>query len=290
MYLPDLFNRIGLFQHLGGFVDKDGEKRTTQINEFLLHATSFVLSLYRINYLNDICVKHFNTQKANLNLNDESRILFTSPQMVEMITLVPSCFTSLCVMQDKIFPMLDYVLQIKSPPQSFHAVCNKIKQMKLRKDVADITDAYWKDIGKRTRDYRDVGQHFYSLVAHSYYQIYPKEKTVVLLPDNPNEKSYHKFTYTQQQDCTEFLTESFNKLHKFIEDILELTGFPKKNLQFRFNMGAAPKVLQEGIRETMVLAFYDDKATLGIEIGHTEERKIYVRGIGNWENKESTKQ
>lgn len=283
MFLPDVFNRIGVYQRLGGFVEKYGDKRKTQINEFLLHATSLILSLYRIKYLNDLCIEQFSKEKKNLTITKESRILFTSPAMVEMISLMPACFSSLCVMQDKIFPMFDEILGVKNPSQSFHSVQSKLPTYVLKKEIVELTSIYWKTIGKITREYRDVGQHFYNLVSHSYFQTSPEEKPIVLLPDNPDAKSYHKFTYEKVIDCSAFLTQAFNELHAYIEKMLELNDFEKRNLTFRFNMEPAKELVQ-GVKETLVLALYDEKGEVGIEVGHLGDGRIYLRSVGNWES------
>src|SRR5947209_9851897 len=117
MYYSHLFNSNNLLQHLGSYVNK---QRNSNSDEFLFHATIVIMSLYKIQALNDFCLSQMQPVKEQLAVKDD-KIIVWSPTVVELLTLIPPVLTSLVVMQNKIFPLLLPAADYKqSPPSSFH--------------------------------------------------------------------------------------------------------------------------------------------------------------------------
>src|SRR5437588_6528682 len=195
MYIADLFNSNNLLQHFGSYVNK---QRNSNSDEFLFHATIPLMSLFKIRMLHAFCLSQMQTAKEHLTVKDD-RIIFLSPTMVELLTLIPPSLASLVVMQNKIFPLLQPVVPFKqSPPSSFREAVNSIHKYNLPKPVMQKTLSYWHNGGLTVRQYRDIAEHHYYLLAQSYYQFTPDEKVLIYLPDDPNQKSHKKYIFDKK--------------------------------------------------------------------------------------------
>lgn len=270
MFFADLFNSNNLLHHLGSYVNK---QRTSNSDEFLFHATIVIMSLYKIKALNDFCFSQMQPVKKQLTVKDD-KIIVWSPTVVELLTLIPPMLTSLIVMQNKIFPLLLPAAGYKqSPPSSFREAVNNIHKYNLPKPVMQKTLSYWHNGGLTIRQYRDIAEHHYYLLARTYYQLTPGEKVLIYLPDDPNEKSHSKYTFNKKIDGIEYLEQAFIALCQYIDAVLSDVGFPSEPIQQPFNPMQID--VEEGVKKTLGVVLYDTTGQVGMEYGQIEDRHLF---------------
>ena len=229
----------------------------------------------KIRALNAFCLSQMQTAREHLTVKDD-RIIFLSPTMVELLTLIPPSLASLVVMQNKIFPLLQPVVPFKqSPPSSFREAVNSIHKYNLPKPVMQKTLSYWHNGGLTVRQYRDIAEHHYYLLAQSYYQFTPDEKVLIYLPDDPNQKSHKKYTFDKKVDCIAYLEQSFLALCQYVDAVLSDLGFAQEPIPQTIN--ETEIVLEEGVQKTLGVMFSDTAGQVGLEFGQTEERHLYFR-------------
>jgi len=283
MYFADLFNSNILLQHFSSYVNK---QKNINSDEFLFHATILIMGIYKIRALNDVCLQQMQTAKKDLTLKDD-KVFIWSPPMVELLTLIPPSLSSLVIMQNKIFPLLQPVVGFKqSPPSSFRDAVKSIHIYNLSKSVMQKTLSYWQNGGLTIRQYRDIAEHHYYLLAHSYYQFMPVEKILIYLPDDPNQKNHAKYTFEKKIECIDYLEQSFFALCQYVDAIFSDLGFPKEALTQSLNPTQID--LEEGVRKTLGVMFHDTDGQVGLELGQTEERRIFIRSFDQRKNSSST--
>lgn len=279
MYFANLFNDNDLLQHFGSYVKK---QKNSNSDEFLFHATILIMGMYKIRGLNEVCVRQMQTIKKDLTVKDDA-IFIWSPPMVELLTLIPSLLSSLVIMQNKIFPLLQPVVGFKqSPPSSFRDAMKSIQIYNLPKPVKEETLTYWQNGGLAVRQYRDIAEHHYDLLARSYYQFTPVEKILIYLPDDPSQKNHKKYTFEKKIECIEYLEQSFLALCQYVDTVLSNLGFASEEIPQTLNPTQID--LEEGARKTLGVMFHDTDGQVGLEMGQTEERKIFVRSFDKRKN------
>lgn len=274
MYFADLFNSNNLLQHLGGYVKKLSQSNSNS-DEFLFHATILVMSIYKIRALNALCLRQMQTVKEQLTVKDDT-ISVWSPTMVELLTLIPSSLSSLVVMQNKIFPLiLPAAGFTQSPPSSFREAVKSIQKYNLPEPVKQKTLSYSENGGLAARQYRDIAEHHYYLLARTYYQFTPVEKVLIYLPDDPNQKNHTKYTFNKKIDCIAYLEQSFLELCQYVDAVLSDLGFAREPIPQPINPTQIDTV--EGVRKTLGVMFNDTDGQVGLEFGQTEERRIFFK-------------
>ena len=274
MYFADLFNGNNLLQHLGGYVNKQGQSNSN-IDEFLFHATILLMGLYKIRALNTLSVRQMQPVKEQLTVKDE-RIIVWSPTMVELLTLIPPSLISLVVMQNKIFPLILPALGFKqTPPSSFHDAMKHLDIYNLPRPVKQKTLSYWQKGGKAARQYRDIAEHHYYLLARTYYQFTPVEKVLIYLPDDPNQKNHTKYTFDKKIDCIDYLEQAFLTLCQYVDAILSDVGFASEPVPQPLNPTQID--VEEGVRKTLGVMFNDTDGQVGLEYGQIEDRHLFFR-------------
>jgi len=93
-------------------------------------------------------------------------------------------------------------------------------------EIQGIVKEYWKSNGELIRKYRNIEQHIFNLVIHSYFQINPKEKLLIVLPDNPedqpqNYKYHNRFAY-------DFFKLAFRGFNFFVEKMAKALKFEEQ--------------------------------------------------------------
>lgn len=278
MYIADLLNRNNLLQHFGSFVNKNKGKNS---DEFLFHASTIAMCILRIHFLNALCITQMGAVKENLTIKDDTIVLW-SPTLVELLSLVPMSLASLVVMQNKIFPLLQNFLGLKqSPPSSLNEIMKSLHKYNLPQK----TVSYWNKSGLGARKYRDIAEHHYYLLAHSYYQFTPVERVLIYLPDDPNEKNSAKYTFDKKLDCISFLEQSFLDICNYVDTLFSDLGFSKEPIGQTINTNQM--VLEEGVLKTLCVMFFDSEGKSGYNIGQTEERRIFIQTFNNEEHSDS---
>lgn len=278
MYIASLFNKAGLFQYFGDWRRKSATEDQYSVDELFFRATSAYLSLSRMRTLTSICIRQYQKQKLELNPNDQ-RIVFWSPTLVEFLNEFSPFLSTLRIIQNQILPITARTMKLrKQIPMSLADAIKRLDSYGFGDEITQSIRQYWLANGATVRDYRNIDQHYYPIVQHSFLQVAPEEKILVFLPDNPEEKSQRRVSFRKERDALSFFEDSFLKLHNLIEAIASVLGFQAAPIDQAVVM-AQLGTLQEGVRKTLALMIVDIDSSSGFEFGHTEERKIYIQEL-----------
>lgn len=246
MYLPELFNRNNLFQNFGGWLKSVYEVATSELNgkpvidiksnmrEFmkkiqshrilLFNATSVILHIQQMKILEKKCIQEFQKVKEQLKLV-ENRLIFWSPSLIDLFSKFSPILSLIRIMQNLSLKLISKKLKI-SLPASMNNLINKGREKyELPVNIWRIIKRYWSKSGKLVKSYRDVDQHHFALITHSFLELKPKEKILVILPDNPEIKNPLRFTYNKEIDAIRFLEQKFIEFNEYIEALAKEFGF-----------------------------------------------------------------
>jgi hypothetical protein len=241
MYIADLFNSHNLFQTFGGWFrdvkvsffsgfmrskEKDLTrvwekwKQNVQIFEILLgFATSTILTLNQIKTLEQKCINQYKGLEDELEIY-ENRIIFWSHKLVNLLSKIPLIINKLIIMEDLLLQLISKKIGNPLPKHFYILIKNGHVSYKfLSEEVWNILEQYWNETGKYLRSYRNLDYYLFSLTTHAYLEVEPKEKIVILLPDNPEIEDIRLFRYEQQLDAIRFLEKAFENFHNIVEMI-----------------------------------------------------------------------
>jgi hypothetical protein len=241
MYIAELFNNNNLFQYLGGwFKDTkvsffsgfmksnvkdfskvwDSWKQNVQIFEVLLgFATSTILNLNQIKYLERRCISQFNSLESKLNMS-ENRIIFWSHKLVNLLSKIPPVISTIRIMENLLLELIGKRIKHPMPKNLFILIKNGHDSYEfIPIELWNILESYWIQTGSSLRAYKKLHQYLFSLTSHSYFEKSPKEKIMILLPDNPEIEDFRKFTYELQVDAIRFLENAFDHFHNLVEKV-----------------------------------------------------------------------
>jgi len=182
MHLTRIFNEYGLFRHMSGWKHKYAEERNTNthlINEFLFRASSAYLNIDRMNKLSVECVFQYRRQKFRLKLNNQ-RVLFWSPTVIEILSEMSPFLSTLRILQNK---FLKLVAEESNPgigvPKSLSDAMKKgLDTYGFTEELSKLFLNYWDKSGEQIKNYRDMDQHYYSMIKHSYIRTSPEGKSI----------------------------------------------------------------------------------------------------------------
>jgi hypothetical protein len=241
MYIADLFNANNLFQNFGGWFQEtkvsffsrmmkskekdirkilDSWKQNVQGFETLLgFATSVILNVNQIKNLEQKCLQQFRELKYKLDLR-ENRIIFWSHKLVNLLSKISPVINIIRIMENLLLELIGKKFNHPMPKNMFILIKNGHKSYNfLQLKLWNRIEAYWQKAGKYLRAYKDIERYIFSLTSHSYIEIKPKEKLLILLPDNPEMEISYKFVYNKNIDAIRFLENCFDDFHKLVEDI-----------------------------------------------------------------------
>lgn len=278
MYIAKILNDGGLFQSIGGWIKVKPNIHPSFVDEFLFRACSARLSIMRMDFLNEKCLHQFRKQKNELIIHD-SKLTFWSPNLIEFLNETTPFLANMRIMQNLIVPLAILMSGLKqSVDSSLADAVKKVEGYGLMTELSLLIKDYWKDGGRQLVDYRDVDQHFSTVVKHAYIQIdLNKEKLLVLIPDNPEVKSSKKFDFSSNRNALDYFRDSYFKLNKLIENMGKVLKIIPHSIDQSYNMDNV--AIEDGIKKTLLLAIEDTTKFGGIEVGQTEERKIYIRNL-----------
>lgn len=263
MYVQAVFNAQGLFQHVGGWLKQTKQDDKKPIQELLFNASCAFLAISRIEILKKRCEEQFDEYRDRLG-DTHDRIAFFSPAFLEMLVELTPAFAGLRLAQNDVLPALGKALKLKCEiAVSMNDACKKLEYYGLPSEIVERTLDYWNNHGKKLKGYRDIDQHHYSLVDHAYMQTKPERRLVVLLPDDPAKKGQKEATYYSEIDALQFLQESFQQLHQYVDDVARLMGYQPTPLEANVWHGAGAE-------------FEPKDAVFGLVIQATAEHKPFV--------------
>ena len=222
MYLPDLLNSYGLFQHTSNLNAK--QEFADDLALLLSRATSAVVCINRMDFLQKQCFAEFDLFDDQITDFDD-RIVYYSESLVELQNQISPLLSALRMMQD----ILNQLIRRKYPelnlPRSISDSIKGIDKYDLPIEIKDLLNNYWKYYGKRIRDLRILDQHYSSIVDQIFLQTKPDRRIVLLFPDNPEEKSSIKWTFKKEIDGISELRIGFDETHQVIEDVFQFLGY-----------------------------------------------------------------
>jgi len=222
MYLPNLLNSYGLFQHTSNL---NAEPEFSDDLALLLsRATSAVVCINRMDFLQKQCFAEF--ELFNDQITDfDDRIVYYSESIVELQNQISPLLSALRMMQD----ILNQLIRRKYPklnlPRSISETIKGIEKYDLPYEIKTLLTNYWNNYGSRIRDLRILNQHYSSIVDNIFLQTKPDKRIVLLFPDNPQEKSNKKWTFKEEIDGIGELRIGFDETHQVIEDIFQFLGY-----------------------------------------------------------------
>lgn len=249
MYLPELLNADGLFQRVYSW--KKSVPYGEDFSALLYRASSCVIHVRRLAELNDRCVKEFSLFEDQLALGND-RIVLHSTSLLALLNEISPLLSSLRIMQDMLLPLIGKA-KGKSMPSSINDGMKKLHTLGLPEQIKTDLLRYWQFDGSKLRDYRVIDQHHANLVTHSFLQVKPTKKVLVLFPDNPEVKTPRKFTYEKSINGIDYLRSGFIALHAVFEEVATALGYQPSTIENEIGMAQLGILLPP---ERRTLAFW----------------------------------
>ena len=239
------FNKNKLFLHFNGLVDEYmkkiiGKKKIQHIDfeKFLYLHNEFVYKAYyahsiiqRMRLMKEKAFKpQFEAIKPDLEITDESEILFSSFLTREYMYYIMPFLNTMFILQDRIMLILGLFLEIKEKlpkklPTYYYGYKDKSNLIltQFPEVVRKYVIEYWKEHGDRIRSYRNLDQHHYNLSFHTFFKIKPKEEFVIYLPDKYTNE-YEKLSYEKKIVALDYFESEFNSFHDLVENLVKFIG------------------------------------------------------------------
>jgi hypothetical protein len=276
MYLASLLNNARLFQHVGGWKKTSSDEVQSDVDIFLFRASSAYSSFVRMQMFSGKCLEQFSKRKGDLSIK-RNQIVFWSPTLVEFLNEFSPFLSSLRIMQNLLLPLTAKAVRTgKSIPLSLADCMRKLDGYGFGDEICGLVREYWRSSGLDVRGYRNIDQHYYAIVHHSFLQVFPEERVIVYLPDHPDEQSPKRVSFDKRRDALTFFDDAFLKLHNLVESIAKLLGFQPTPIDQTIRMAQLGD-LAEGVSQTLALMIDDIERLTGAEFGQTEDRRVYVK-------------
>jgi hypothetical protein len=283
LFIPELLNKNGLFKYLSGLPRQKDQR--DDIADYLFRATSSIIQLARLEQIHQLCLSEYELFKSDLDVK-RNRIVFGSESLFSLINEVPPTLTTLRIMQNMLLPICARVLDLKSSvPSSLNDTVKNINRIEFPSIVKEITQEYWHSDGKNLKDYRDLDQHNHVIIKHTFLEVKPKPKILVLLPDHPENKSAKSFTFENEINAIEYLPEAFKKIHDWTEDIVMNLGIeiiPKPyQLQTELSQLGELIPVQGGVLSLIMFREIvgGKKRFMAIEVSQLDDGRLSIRQI-----------
>lgn len=232
----DLANRAGLFQHYASWHEDNNILDRTHVS-FTFAICYLINSIENINKYKKESIRQYYLLKDDLEI-DAQEICFQSPSLFNLFSEISVSLTQIRIVQNCLIEILGKKLK-NSLPSSMSDYVKKNKRRDKNETESKIYSLifdYWKESGLDVKHYRDVDQHFGHLFHNALIMISENSIDLELrIPDNPKVKSWKKFTYHKKYDAIKFILESFEALHRLINDVSVALGYTRERL-FDLNM------------------------------------------------------
>jgi len=266
-------------------VNKDYNNDSRLATEIMFFAKNGYRILEQMEMLNNASILQFREMKSLLSLKCK-RFVFQSSIVDEYLSLFMPFLNTMYILQDRIMPVIakagnisvkprdieenetvrnykKYKHKFKKSLNSFYSFVTDEKYLfsRFSPEIQGIVKEYWKSNGELIRKYRNIEQHIFNLVIHSYFQINPEEKLLIVLPDNPkaqpqNYKYHNRYAY-------DFFKLAFREFNFFVEKMA-------KALKFEEQMHS----LEVTDLDRMKLEKASDYSTIGVAISNNNGFEI----------------
>ncbi len=277
MNIAQVLNETKQLLFFNGWIEHKGKCRLNTVKDVLFRINSSFLTLDRLKMLNKKCVEQYEAYEQDLQRNSDI-ITFWSPTVFEYYMSFSNLYTCLICAQDRIPELLIRIEGYKGNPHS--SLADAVKKLNnytsVPKNILDLILEYWESGGKSLRDFRNLDQHFVSIVDRTYLIIANKRRLHVVLPDNPQVKSSKKLTFDKDIDALQYFWDEHFRLAKLLDKIgKEFYGKPK-------TFGQGMVIGHEGSLEpkdkpytsSLFLLSTDQKQRAGYEMIVSPERSV----------------
>jgi hypothetical protein len=199
---------------------------------------------------------------------------------VQYLTEFSGCLSSMKLAQNLIIPLFAGLKRKGDVASGMDSAVRQVGSFGLPKAFTEAVLDYWTRFGIHIKAYRDVDQHFSALVGHTYVELRPSQRVVVVLPDNPESKSRKKFTFQKNIVARAFCEDAYRGLDEVVGKsaaAFELTPTPIQQSASLAPVGA----LAEGEHSTIGVLFHGDQSIDGIALGQTPDRRAWVKELKN---------
>jgi hypothetical protein len=278
MHLASLFATRGWFRYFGGLVQTSRKHERRHFQIFLFRATSAVLALDEMHFRARHCVSDAIPFRDQLTIQ-RPQIAFWAPDLFLLFHQFTPFLSSVRFIQDMLLPIVVRRLDLRvSVPQSLNDAADNLTAYKLPSPIVKILSDYWNGNGRGVRAYRILDQHYFILCRHTFLEFSPAPKLVVYLPDDPSIQNDLKTTLNKKIEALPYFTDAFNALHACVENICIELGAQPHALEEEMSMEHVGK-LDSGVKQTLALWLDESAPTSALEIGQTEDSRVYARKI-----------
>lgn len=268
-YVPRLLNQNSMFLCLNTASrdTKGNENLTSKIDHFLYRASCVLKSLESMQAAEALSVNLVKSYIGQIKFGKDLKIAISVEPLFEVYAQIPSALSQQVNMQNQVLPILQSYLGIKaSVPSSLKdALKVGIEKYGFSPEISSLINEYWRSIGNFIRDVRDINEHFVALVDFSYFK-YEKDpgQILIFLPDNPEEKSPSKFTYKNENDAFETISEGLHQLNNLFEKIFSTLGVKPsqfENSLYMKHMGSLGEEQERTLGLMVNITKYEDSPT-----------------------------
>lgn len=224
-YVPRLLNVHNAFRALAPLLQSEVQDfaLTKKVEHFLYRACCVIAALSNMDRAAGESVRFARSYLRQISFPPDRKIALSTEPLFEIYAQIPSALSHIVSMQNLLLPILQGALKVKaSVPSSLRTAIKKgIENYGFSDYVAQVLVDYWESSGALVRGFRDLNEHFVALVDHTYftYECDPGQ-ILILLPDNPEEKSPEKFTYEQCIDAFATISKSLRELDEILTQML----------------------------------------------------------------------
>ncbi len=281
MYLSEPFNRHRLFQGLRNWPEpvqsKNHEEwRLSARGEILASATAAILHLYRLRDLERRCIGEWEAVRPHLE-NPSARTGFFSPTLVELVNELDPFLARLRFIQNWVFPALGQALGVPVPT-TMNIKERAWSRLQLPEAVRDRIRSYWTKEGLLLKHYRDLGQHYTSMIAHSFIAPGPPVVLAVRLPDNPECHAPKRLRFGGEIHAARFCERALRSLDSLFHDLAVELEYDLGPIQ-RPLWDGPPIVLQDGWQGELAVSILNNETGQAVAVGQTPDRRAFIRRI-----------
>ncbi len=236
-YRLDLVNRTGMFKNYANWYSS--YELDEVHNNISYRISSVIASFEKIKILEDECIKQFTLFEKDTGISKKSKMInFKSPSLYEIFINTSYIILSIRIIQNSILNIISKEESKRgnkiSLPSSMNDFTKKIDKFSLNSTIKEHINTYWNSNGRLLKDYRDIDEHHNFLVDKVYIDNFNDKNLIILLPDNPNVKSYKKYKFDKKINALEFLLKEFLEIEILLNSISKLYDYPEGDFHYKF--------------------------------------------------------
>lgn len=234
-YRMDLANRAGLFRKYAQWHEAENNFNKTTHQSIIYSISTLMLSIESIHSLKNECIDQYKLFE-NKVVKKTKKTYFRSPSLDNIFIHLSTTITNLRILQNTIIQILprEKNADTTNSMSEFYKRKDKCTYLKKNTEIINIITNYWEKHGMQVKHYRDFEQHFGVMYSNAWINK-DNFELIIILPDNPEQKSSQKLKYEKNIDAISFINEQFYAIHELLENISEILGFTTEQV-FDYNM------------------------------------------------------